>query len=478
MSIERRALSGLKATAVGRAAGQGISWVATLVVFRLVAPEDYGVMAIAATLVGIGTAVAEFGLGASLVQSRELPPDDQARLAGLVWLMHGVMALLVVAGAPLAAWIYEEPRLQAPLQVASLSFVFAAAGAVPAALAARDMDFGRLARIEFTGMLAGSAATLSLAWAGMGIWALVAGMIVPAAVRSTMLVAKGPNPRPRWGWRGMGRHLQFSGQMAATQVIWAVVSQADVLIGGRLLSKEALGQYSVAVHLATLPMHKVMGVVNQVAFAAVARLQDDLERLRARVMSGTRVLMALAVGLLWLLGAVAPELVPLLLGARWRDAVPVLQLVSLVVPLRMLMMMLSTAVSGLGAAGVNLRNTLTAALVWPPALWIGASHGVVGLAAAWLVASPLSFALNLRRTAVALGVAWGELLLLAVRPLFAGALLWLTVLGARLSLEGIAPWASLLVQGALGLAIYAAALSRVDPLLWTDLRQLRRAPQP
>lgn len=475
MSIERRALSGLKATAIGRAAGQGISWVATLMVFRLVAPEDYGVMAIVATLVGIGTALAEFGFGASLVQSRELPPDDLGRLTGLVWLLHGAMALLIVAAAPLAAWIYGDQRLLLPLQVASLSFVFAAAGAVPAALAAREMDFGRLARIEFAGMLAGSAATLSLAWAGLGIWALVAGMVVPAAVRSLMLVAKGPNPRPRWGWQGMGRHLQFSSQMAATQVVWSVVSQADVLIGGRLLSKESLGQYSVAVHLATLPMHKVMGVVNQVAFAAVARLQDDGERLRARVMSGTRVLMALAVGVLWLLGAVAPELVPLLLGDRWRDAVPVLQLVSVVVPLRMLVMMLSTAVSGLGAANVNLRNTLTAALIWPPALWLGASHGAVGLAAAWLVASPLTFALNLRRTATTLGIAWTALLLLAARPLLAGALLWLTVLGARPALQELGPAASLFLLSALGLVAYASALRVVDRRFWADLRQLRRA---
>ncbi|MGD9832430.1 MAG: lipopolysaccharide biosynthesis protein [Piscinibacter sp.] len=475
MSIERRALAGLKATALARLAGQALSWAATLVVFRLVDPQDYGLMAIVGTLVGIGAAVAEFGLGSALVQARELPQEQLARLAGVVWLLHGVMALALVAGAPLAAWFYGDPRLTAPLQAGAAVFVFAALGAVPSALATRELDFAWLARIEFASVIVGSALSLGLALLGAGVWALVAGLLGPAAVRCVLLIGWGQSVRPRLEFTGLRQHLSFSSQMAITQVIWSFVSQADVLIGGRLLSREALGHYSVAVHLATLPMHKVMGVVNQIAFAAVARLQDESERLRERVLFGTRLMMSLSVGVMWLLACIAPELLPLLIGPAWTDAVPVLQIVSLVVPLRMLMMMLATAISGIGAANVNLRNTLTAAVIWPVALYFGAQSGAVGLAAAWCVASPLTFALNARRVMSTLGMSLGDLLRLISRPLLAGTTMWAASAAVRALTTGLPSLLALALLAAVACVAYIASLLLLDRRLVADLRRVARA---
>src|SRR4029453_5868034 len=105
-------------------------------------------------------------------------------------------------------------------------------------------------------------------------------------------------------------------------------------------------------HVATLPMQKIMGVVNQVALPAVSRLQSDLPRLRARLVEASRLLTFASVGLLWGLSSVAPEFVRIVMGSQWHDAIYPLRVICLVVPLRMLNAIFSTSTIGLGRAGV------------------------------------------------------------------------------------------------------------------------------
>lgn len=479
MSIERQAIAALKWTAGARLLGQLASWASTLLVLRLLAPEDYGLMAIVATLVGIVTAVAEFGLGAAMIQARELEREVFARLAGLVMLIHLGLMLLLMAAAPWLADWYQDERLRAMIQAAALQLLCSAMAAVPQAQAVRKMDFGWLARVELLTMVFGSLATLALAMHGAGAWALVGGMLATAAARTLLLVADGENLRPDFRLAGLGPHLGYSSRMATVQVLWSVVSQSDVIIGGRLLGRDALGLYSVALHLATLPMHKVMGVVNQVAFASVARLQDDGQRLARRIEQAVRLMAALAVGLMWGMAAVAPELVPVVIGPQWGAAVLILQLVSLVVPLRMLTMTLATAVGGVGAADVSLRNTLTAALVWPACFVVGAQWDALGLAVGWMVATPLTFALNARRIGRALGVSILRLLRLAGPPLVAGAAMLAAVAAARLGLEAhVGPGARLPLLIGVGALAYAATLLSIDRSLWADLRRIAASRSP
>jgi teichuronic acid exporter len=475
-SVERAAASGLKASALARAAGQLVSWASTLLVLRLLVPADYGLMAIVATLIGIGTAVAEFGLSASLIQARELQRPMLARLAGLIWALHLLMFLAMLAAGPTFAWLYSDPRLALLIQVAGVQFLFAGACAVPYALAARAMGFAWLARVELLSTLLSCCVTLALALGGAGVWALVGGSLAAAVARALLLIGDGENVRPDFRLQGVGAHLLFSGKMAASHLLWTGVSQADVLIGGKLLSRDALGLYSVGSYLATLPMHKIMGVANQIVFSAVARLQSESERLRMRVLQGSRLMMAAAVGLLWGLAAVAPEFVPLVLGAHWEHAVLPLQLVSAVVPLRMLMMLLASAVGGAGAVDVNLRNTISAALVWPPCLFVGAHWGAPGLAAAWLVASPVTFALNAGRIGAVLGIRVRELLDLLAKPAAAGVALWASVAALRWSIDAAGPAAARLALFiGVGALVYVGVITLFDRRLWPDLRRFALA---
>jgi O-antigen/teichoic acid export membrane protein len=270
----------------------------------------------------------------------------------------------------------------------------------------------------------------------------------------------------------MAADLKYGSMLAASNVLWSAVNQADAIIGGRILGREALGTYSVALNLALLPMNKILGVINQVAFSTAARLQDEVERLRLRVQQSLRLLAASGIALLWGMTAVAPELVRSILGAKWEPAILPLQLICLIVPFRLLMALLSTTVASIGRADVNLRNTVTAAITWPLCFLLGAQFGANGLAAAWLGAVPLSFAVNARRIAGVVGIGINSLLRCAAGSTAAGAMMLVAVAGARAATAGLSDAARLGILVGVGAAVYLGALVVLDREVVSDARRL------
>lgn len=241
------------------------------------------------------------------------------------------------------------------------------------------------------------------------------------------------------------------------------------------MSREALGTYSVALNLALLPMNKILGVINQVAFSAVARLQDEAERLQLRLLQSLRLLAASGIAMLWGLTAVAPELVRSVLGAKWEAAILPLQLIGLIVPFRLVMALLSTAVAGIGRADVSLRNTVTAAIIWPLCFLLGAQFGATGLAAAWLGAVPLSFAFNSRRVVRALGFGITRLARCVAGSVVAGTIMLAAVAGARAAAADLSDVVRLGVLIAVGAAVYLVVLVALDRELVSDARRLLAA---
>lgn len=472
MSIEQQTASALKWTGLAKLVSQVVSWSATLIVLRLLAPEDYGLMATVAVIITVLAGVAELGLGASVVQSARMSRDDLAAVSGVVILFNIAIGVLVVACAPLIAWFYNEPRLTLLIQVASLSFLFNAVSTIPQSLAYREMAFKWLAAVDVSAVVASGALTLFLAWQGYGVWALILGMQVQNAVRAAMLLRM-RQPRPAFHFRGVSRHLAFGGATTACRFVVQLVYQADILIAGRVLSPQALGVYSVSLHLATLPMQKIMSIVNQVAFPAVARIQHDAERLRMRMLQASRILTTFSIAALWGMSSVAPELVNLVLGPQWKGAVLPLQVVCVVVPVRMLNMVFMTASLAVGNVRVNLHATIVSALILPIAFLVGSMYGGVnGLAWAWGIAIPLVAVAHMKRMLESVSITIPEFLRELRWPALAGCTMYAAVSGIRQLMEGLPGYATLPVLVAAGAAAYIGALRLLDKGSLGELRRM------
>jgi len=471
VSIERQTASALKWTGLAKGVGQVVSWGVTLIVLRLLAPADYGLIAIVSVIIALLASVAELGLGASVIQSANLRPEELAAVSGLVVLCNIAIGVLLALCAPLFAWFYGEPRLTALIQVASLSFAFFALNTVPQALAYRDMNFKWLAMVELTGVLVSGVATLILALFGFGVWALLLGNQLQNLVRTALLLRQ-PQPRPVFRLSGIRRYLAFGGATTFSRLVVQMAYQSDVMIAGRLLSQQALGLYSVSLHLATLPMQKIMSVINQVAFPAIARLQSDRQRLRIRMLEASRILTVVSIAALWGMASVAPEFVHIVMGPKWLAAVYALQTVCLVIPLRMLQIIFATAALGLGNIGANMRGMTATAIILPTAFFVGAHWGINGLASAWVVAIPLISCFALPRMIRSAGITASELFAFTRGPLVAGVAMYAGNFAVRELTQSLHDAARLALLVVVGGTIYLTTLRIADRQVIGELRRM------
>ena len=431
MTLRAQVLSGLRWTVSVRLISQLITWAITLVVIRLLTPADYGLVAMATVFISLLAMVSDFGLGSALVQRVTVGDSELSNVFGLVLLVQFTLAALLVASAPLIALFFSEPKLVPIVRVMALQFIVAAFAVVPDALLRRAMEFRKRSIFDLTSVLVGSVMTLLLAVAGAGVWALVAGNLAAVVWRTVGLNLFAPSfVRPTLSIAGMWTILQFGGLLTASQVLWFFSVQADVVVAGKWLGKEALGAYSVAMHLASLPNDRISGLINQLAFPAFSRMQHDVAKVVENLLFGVRVLSLGSFPVLWGIASVAPEIVTVFLGPKWNDAVVPLQILALIMPLRLVGSFVPNATLGIGRSDIIFKNALLAALLMPTAFVIGVNWGLMGLSIAWVIIVPVLLR-NLMRSAAALGLRVSDFLLALARPVLAAGLMYGVVAGTR-----------------------------------------------
>ncbi|HBV21547.1 MAG TPA: hypothetical protein DEF07_07500 [Nitrosomonas sp.] len=204
--------------------------------------------------------------------------------------------------------------------------------------------------------------------------------------------------RPRFSLTGMRSLLTFGGNITASRLLWFFFTQIDVIIVGKLLGKEMLGFYSVSMQLASLPVQRVSSIVNQVAFPVFSKIQNDREQFRGFVLKAIRVLSLVAFPVLWGISSIADELVLVILGPKWETAVLPLQLLTLMMPFRMIAYFLPSATDALGRPDIGLKNVLLASAVMPITFLFSVHWGIIGVTIMWVTVYPIILFINYQRS--------------------------------------------------------------------------------
>src|SRR5215470_8756992 len=392
MNLRAQVLSGFRWMAGMRLLSQLFAWAVTIVVIRLLSPTDYGLLAMATVFLEFFTMIAEFGVGAAAVQAHDMDEPKLRTLFGFAMVVNLALFIITYLTAPLNARYFREPRVVSIVRVLSVQYLLTIFSVIPQAQLARKLDYKGPAVVELSAAITASVTTLVLALAGRGVWALVWGSLASALCRTVGLNLLSPFiTTPAFRFRGTRNLLGFGGNVTVTRVLWFFYSQADVLIGGRLLGKDLLGLYSVAMNLASLPARKSSAIINQVSFPAFARIQHDRQRYASSFLLAVRILSFVLFPVLWGMASVAPEMIRVLLGDQWTAVTGPFQLLALSMPLFMFVPFMTTAAQGIGRADIGAMQALIASVVMPAAFVVGSRWGVTGLAAAWLVGFPLVF---------------------------------------------------------------------------------------
>lgn len=438
-------LRGLVWLGGARWAAQIFAWASTLVIARLLSPDDYGLVAMATVLTGFLEAITEMGLGAALVQSRDVSQRNVEATMGATCILGLGAATLVALSAPFWAHIQGDPRVAPLVRVLSLSVFLTAAANVPYSMLHKRLAFGVVARAQFAMGFVTALATLGGALIMQSHWALVIGFLAGKLVFTIMMVVSEP-VRPRLPVRGskVGKLFRFGGVFTADRILNYARTHTDIALVGALLGTRAVGIYVMATALARMPFEKLGSAFEPVAYPTFARLRDELPELRRYYLGLSLGTMAIAVPAAVGMIVTAPLLVPTILGKQWVSVILPMQVAAAATPLIFHLGIASALLNAFGRVDLNLRITTFTSIFTIIAVIITVRLGIVGVAAA----SAIAFALV---------CGYGELLALRLIGMKAGDLLN-TLLPA--------------ISASLGMGICVYATSLALPATWPAVIRL------
>ena len=368
---------------------QILAWASTLVVARLLAPDDYGLVGMAAVYIGLVTLINEFGLGIAIITKRELTEHELAQLNTLS-VAIGLTALAISWGGAIPlAHFFGAPPLRWVVVTMSLGFLISGFQTVPTALLQRELQFKWLALLEAYQAIIIGASMILLALIGFGYWTLVLGNLLGTTFLTAMVVAKRSH---RFAWprlRELRPALAFSSHILVGRLAWYVQANADFLVAGRVLGQRALGVYSVGWTLASVPVDKVSSIAARVTPAFFSAVQTDRAALRRYLLVLTEALALITIPLAWGLALVADEVVLLVLGEKWQAVTGPLRILAVVASLRAVVTLLSQVLNATGHSRFSMYKATLDAILLSAAFWVGSGWGIVGIAAAWLTIYPL-----------------------------------------------------------------------------------------
>lgn len=351
---------------------------------RLLGPQVFGVFAIGLVTLTLAGFLAGFGLSWNLMQRAQLE-DADIRFAWTWQLLLGVAALLALqASAPAIAQALREPAAESVIRWMSLGCLLQAAAAPATHLLTRALDFRSLGLIQLMSYLIGYGLVgLPLAWSDAGVNALVSAWLVQAGLVTLSSLLIRPHPVRPLFWYGRARDMLGVGQAVfMTNLVNWSLNHLDRVFISRLLGTWSLGLYNVAYNLASVPSQILLGALQPAFVAAGAQMRDEPGRLAQAYlqMLATLIVLGLPTGLA--LALLAPDLIALLYGARWLEAVPVLACLLAVMPLLAMWGISTPVLWNTGRSHHEWLLQLPLLVLGGLALWIAAPWGLVSAALA------------------------------------------------------------------------------------------------
>jgi teichuronic acid exporter len=365
--------------------------VTTVILTRLLSPNDYGLAAIVLTAYEMVSLFTRNGISATVVQASDSDVGTVAETAyWLTWIVCIALLIVQLGIALPLAWIYGDPRLVAPIALMSLIYLATPACNIQCVMLERERRLGRIALASGLQVTIDNLLTAVFAVLGMGMWAIVLPKLLVAPIW-VVLIRRGHDWRPAspwWpkdrmiGWRPI---LKFSRHVVGVEMLTTVQANFDNLAVGYFLGIEALGVYYFAFNAG---LGITLGLVNSFRTAVYPHLCEvraDRVALTERYHDSLRTLGTIVVPLVLLQVALAPIYVPLVFGEKWTAAIPVLMIICLSALPRPFATTCSQLLKAVGRPDIEFRWQLALTSVLGVVLVLATRSGIIGVAIAVLV---------------------------------------------------------------------------------------------
>jgi teichuronic acid exporter len=379
---------GAKWLFIGNTGSQILTFLFGIVLARLLAPHDFGMLVTIQVFTGLAGFVAGGGMGQALVRAKEVSKPDY----DVVFTLQIIIGCLIYTGfffsAPWFARWYDTPLYAELLRVSALSFIVRPFVNMPASILTRAMRFKAQTGVRVTTLLVSSAASIGMAYSGYGVWSLIVGGLAGSLAGAGMLAALA-----KWqpGWSldlRRGKHVARYGMLtSATDILVYLRTQASVFFLSRTLGAASVGLYNKGESLAKMPHAFITGSVYDVLFRALAAEQDNLGKSQYLFFRSISLVAVYAtpfyIGLWWL----AKPLINSVYGPKWIDAAAPLSILTFAWPFWLIGNLSGAVLAARNWLGRELPVQITTLVVTCLAVLIALPKGIAGVAFAIVGAS-------------------------------------------------------------------------------------------
>ncbi|MFQ5862893.1 MAG: lipopolysaccharide biosynthesis protein [Candidatus Brocadiales bacterium] len=376
-SLSQRVARGGFWVFVLRITQQVFGFVRLIILARILAPSDFGLLGIALLAVGTLETFSKTGFQQALVQRK----GDVAHYLDTAWTVSVIRGVILFAilffSAPYVALFFDSPQATPIIQVIGVSMLLTGLTNVGVVYFQKELEFRKQFIYQLSGTLADFVMAVSAAIILQNVWALVYGLLAGNIVRFIMSYLVHPyRPRLSFDLEQFKELFGFGKWVLGSSILVFLITQGDDIFVGKLLGVTALGFYQLAYRISNMPATEIAHVISQVTFPAYSKLQDDIPRLREAYLKVLQLTAFLSFPIAGLIFVLAPDFTKIFLGEKWMPMVPAMQVLVLAGLVRSIGTTVGNVFFAIGKPKLEvkweiIRLATLAAFIYPFTRWWG-----------------------------------------------------------------------------------------------------------
>ena len=407
--LKRKAVSSLVWRFMERCGAQGVSFVVSIVLARLLAPEVYGIIALVTVFTAILQVFVDSGMANALIQKKDADDLDFSSVFYFNLIMCITLYLLLFFCAPLISSFYDNAELTPVIRVLGVTLLISGVKNVQQAYVSRSLQFKRFFFATLGGTIGAAVIGITMAYMGFGVWALVAQSLFNSATDTLILwITVKWRPRRQFSFARLKELLKYGWKLLASGLLHTVYLNLRSLIIGKLYTPQNLAYYEKGNSFPTVIVSNINTSIDSVLLPTMSGVQDDKEKIktitRRSIMTSSYIMWPMMVGL----AAVAKPLIVLLLTEKWLMVVPFLQITCFSLGLEPLQTANLNAIKAVGRSDIFLRLEIVKKTVSIAILLLTMQFGVIAIALSGLIYSVIAAMFNSAPNKKLLGYSYME----------------------------------------------------------------------
>lgn len=325
--LRAKTIKGTIWSAVQKFSVMGISFVANILLARMLTPDDFGCVAMLAIFLVISDTFMDSGLGSAIIQKKNLSNGDASTVFYFNFGVAIVLYIILFVCAPFISGFYRTPILTLLLRIQSLVLIINSFSVVQRNLLRKKLEFRKLANANIMASIMSLAVAISMAWVGCGIWSLVGQQLTISLICSIMLWYQSDwRPHAEFNKASFKRLFSFGSFIFLSNLINNIGNNIQSLIIGRAFNAGILGYYIQAKKLEEIGSTTISSIIDQVSYPAMSARQDDHSKLVEVMRKIVKMIAFMSIPLMVLLSILGKPIILLCFGDKWMQSIPYFQI--------------------------------------------------------------------------------------------------------------------------------------------------------